>query len=82
MADLGAIFSFVSSGSSLAYKIFTLATKVEDGKFLGQIAKSISNASLTVKQIGTIIKEDDTLPSAEVSEIFGFQVMGVPRADK
>ena len=67
MADLGAIFSFVSSGSSLAYKIFTLATIVEDGKFLAQIAKSISNASLTVKQIAVCRGERDLWISSDGS---------------
>lgn len=65
MADLRAIFSFVTRASSLSLSLFNIATKAPDGNFISQIAKNISNSSLTVKQIGTIIREDDSLPSAE-----------------
>lgn len=72
MADFGAIFQIVSRGSALALEFYKLAptTTIASGTTdISRVAKSISNFSSTVKQIGTIIKEDDSLPSAEVSYV-------------
>jgi hypothetical protein len=71
MANLGAIFASVSRGSTLALDLYKIATEqCSAGHDLSRVAKSISKFSSAVKQVGTIIKEDDSLPSAEVS---GFQ---------
>ncbi|KAF2652262.1 hypothetical protein K491DRAFT_558718, partial [Lophiostoma macrostomum CBS 122681] len=70
MADLGAIFSGVSRGSALTLHLYQIAT--ESGPAaddLSRVAKSISNFSTAVKQVGTTIREDDSLPSAKAVEI-------------
>jgi hypothetical protein len=68
MADFGAIFSSVSRGSALTLHLYKIATEhgpaADD---LSRVAKSICNFSTAVKQVGTIIREDDSLPSAKVS---------------
>ncbi|KAF2016064.1 hypothetical protein BU24DRAFT_450670 [Aaosphaeria arxii CBS 175.79] len=69
MADFGAIFALYSRGSALSLDLYKHAATARDGKFLCQLAKSVSNFSLTVKQIGTIIRQDDSLPSAEAIQV-------------
>jgi hypothetical protein len=67
MADLAGVFSIVSWASSLALELYKLATKAPSAlNSINTITKSISNFSSTVKQVGTIIREDDSLPSPEV----------------
>lgn len=71
MAELIAILPIVSRSSSLTLEIYQLAAlethSTED--FL-KIGKTISDFALIVKQVGTIIKEDDRLPSTEVWKHF------------
>lgn len=67
MAVLAAILPLASQASALALLLYRLAaanshTTIE----LLKTAKAISNLALIVKEVGTIIKEDDRLPSAEV----------------
>jgi hypothetical protein len=67
MAVLAAILPIVSRSSVLALHLYQLAaTEADAAKDIVATAKSINNVSLIVKQIGTIIKEDDRLPSSEV----------------
>ncbi|KAF2474602.1 uncharacterized protein BDR25DRAFT_332020 [Lindgomyces ingoldianus] len=70
MADLAAIFSTVSRGARLALELNELAATTPDATYnLHRIAKSVSNFSLTVKQVGTLIKENDHLPSLEAIDV-------------
>lgn len=67
MAVLAAILPLVSRSSSLALELYRLvASEPDAARDLLRTAKSINNLALVVKQVGTIIKEDDRLPSAEV----------------
>lgn len=67
MADLGAIFSTVSRASSLAFELYKLATSNPHGtNHLSKVARSISTFSSTVKELATVIRENDTIPSPEV----------------
>ncbi|KAF2644188.1 hypothetical protein P280DRAFT_226750 [Massarina eburnea CBS 473.64] len=69
MAVLAAILPFVSRCSALALNLYRLAAVETDAaKDLLKAAKAINNVSLIVKQVGTIIKEDDRLPSSEAFE--------------
>jgi hypothetical protein len=69
MADLGVIISFVSWGSKLALELYKFAATVpwavDD---ITDIARSVSDFSLTIKHVATLIKEDDSYPSGEVSD--------------
>jgi hypothetical protein len=67
MAVLAAILPVVSRNSALALKLFkTAATSPETTKELVGIANKINGFASILKQVGTIIKEDDRLPSPEV----------------
>jgi len=67
MAVLAAILPLVSRSSTLALELYRFAAAEPDTtKDLIRTAKSINNLALIVKQVGTIIKEDDRLLSAEV----------------
>ncbi|ORY11236.1 hypothetical protein BCR34DRAFT_484535 [Clohesyomyces aquaticus] len=69
MANLATIFSTVTRGAKLALELNELAVTAPDATYnLHRIAKSISNFSLTVKQIGTVIRTDDKIPSPEAYE--------------
>lgn len=69
MAVLAAILPLVSRSSALALELYRLAAgEPEAAKELVKTAKSISNLALIVKQVGTIVKEDDRLPSEDVSD--------------
>ncbi|KAF2185051.1 hypothetical protein K469DRAFT_577355 [Zopfia rhizophila CBS 207.26] len=69
MADLAAIFSVVSWGSKLALEIYKFATRtLHASNDLSLVAKSISNFSLTIKQLGANIKDNDRFPSPEAVE--------------
>jgi hypothetical protein len=65
MADFGAIFSIIASSSKLALELYKLAHATQ-GTNIDQIAKSIAGFSSAVKQMGTFIRQDDTLTSSEV----------------
>ncbi|KAF2792001.1 hypothetical protein K505DRAFT_247659 [Melanomma pulvis-pyrius CBS 109.77] len=69
MADLAAVFRIVSRASKLALELYTIAATTPnavDG--ISRITGSISSFSSTVKHVGTIIREDDSLPSLEANE--------------
>lgn len=67
MAVVASILPVVSRCSTLTLEIYQVAsTTVDFAKDLSQAAGSISNFALVLKQVGTIIKEDDGLPSLEV----------------
>lgn len=67
MAVLAAILPVVSRSSYLALELYQLAaSSPEEAKDLVKVAKSINNFASILKQVGTIIKEDDRLPSYEV----------------
>ncbi|KAF9730540.1 hypothetical protein PMIN02_001479 [Paraphaeosphaeria minitans] len=69
MAVLAAILPLVSQSSALALVLYRLAAAdAYAAKELLKAAKAISNLALIVKEVGTIIKEDDRLPSAEAFE--------------
>lgn len=69
MAVLAAILPLVSRSSTLALELYRFAAAEPDtARDLIKTAKSINNLALIVKQVGTIIKEDDRLLSAEAIE--------------
>jgi hypothetical protein len=67
MAVLAAILPLVSQSSTLALELYRFAAaEVDTTRHLIRTAKSITSLALVVKQVGTVIKEDDRLLSAEV----------------
>lgn len=67
MAVLAAILPVVSRSSCLALELYqTAASSPGEAKDLLKVAKAINNFASILKQVGTIIKEDDRLPSYEV----------------
>ncbi|KAL1595669.1 hypothetical protein SLS60_009358 [Paraconiothyrium brasiliense] len=66
MAVLAAILPLVSQSSALALVLYRLAAAdAHVARDLLKAAKAISDLALIVKEVGTIIKEDDRLPSVE-----------------
>ncbi|KAF2832018.1 hypothetical protein CC86DRAFT_340187 [Ophiobolus disseminans] len=70
MAVLEAILPVVSRSSSLALELYRVAASSHDeaAKDLIQAAGATNNFASVLKQIGTIVKEDDRLPSHEAIE--------------
>lgn len=67
MAVLAAILPVVSRSSCLALELYQLAAlSPGESKQFVKVAKAINNFASILKQVGTIIKEDDRLPSYEV----------------
>ena len=67
MAVLAAILPVVSRSSALALELYRVAAESpETAKELIGVASQINGFALILKQVGTIIKEDDRLPSPEV----------------
>jgi len=67
MAVLAAILPVVSRSSCLALELYQFAASSPgEAKDLVKVAKAINNFASILKQVGTIIKEDDRLPSYEV----------------
>lgn len=67
MAVLAAILPVVSRSSCLALELYQFAASSPgEAKDLIKVAKVINNFASILKQVGTIIKEDDRLPSYEV----------------
>jgi len=67
MAVLAAILPVVSRSSSLALQLFGVAAKSpEAAKDFVAVASKVNGFAAILKQVGTIIKEDDRLPSLEV----------------
>lgn len=71
MAVLEAILSVVGRSSGLALELYRVAVLCQDEAVTDLIkaASVINNFALILKQIGTIIKEDDRLLSHEVCHI-------------
>jgi hypothetical protein len=65
MADFGTIFATIASSSKLALELYKNVDSIQNTS-LEQVASTISRYSSNVKQIGTFIQQDDTLPSPEV----------------
>ncbi|KAF2196421.1 hypothetical protein GQ43DRAFT_476342 [Delitschia confertaspora ATCC 74209] len=69
MSDLSAIISFVSWGSKLALDLYKFAATAPLVTIdINDIARNVSNFSLIIKHIATLIKEDDDYPSSEARE--------------
>ena len=67
MAVLADILPVVSRSSALALKLYGIAAESPgSAKDLVGVANSINGFAAILKQLGTIIKEDDRLPSPEV----------------
>lgn len=67
VAVLATILPVVARSSSLALEIYRVAAcEQETARDLIGAAKVVNQFALSLKQIGTIIKEDDQLPSHEV----------------
>ncbi|KAH6612432.1 hypothetical protein C7974DRAFT_77775 [Boeremia exigua] len=70
MAALAAILPVVSRSSCLALELYQLAaSSPEEAQDLLKIAKAINSFASILKQVGTIIKEDDRLPSYEALDV-------------
>ncbi|EUC35449.1 hypothetical protein COCCADRAFT_24629 [Bipolaris zeicola 26-R-13] len=70
MAVLAAILPVVSRSSALALDLFkTAAASPDAAKELVEIANRINGFASILKQVGTIIKEDDRLPSPEAFDV-------------
>lgn len=74
MAVLEAILPAVARNSGMSLQLYRVAalSHNEAARDLIKAASTINNFASTLKQIGTIIKEDDRLPSSEVRRLFGF----------
>ena len=71
MAVLADILPVVSRSSALALKFYGIAAESPAAaKDLVGVANKINEFAAILKQLGTIIKEDDRLPSPEVREFF------------
>ncbi|KAH9860796.1 hypothetical protein J1614_012129 [Plenodomus biglobosus] len=70
MAVLAAILPLVARSSSLALEIYRVAASSQEAaRDLVKVAKVINQFASNLKQIGTIIKEDDRLPSHEAIDV-------------
>lgn len=67
MAVLAAILPVVSRSSCLALELYQFAaSSPTEAESLLKAARKINGFAAILKQVGTIIKEDDRLPSYEV----------------
>lgn len=68
MTVIAAILPVIGRSSRLALQLYHFAATLKDdaAKDLVQVARGINDFSSILKQVGTIIKEDDRLPSHEV----------------
>jgi hypothetical protein len=67
MAVLAAILPVVARSSALALELYRVAAESpETAKEFVGIASQINGFGFILKQVGTIIKEDDRLPSPKV----------------
>lgn len=70
MAVLAEILPVVSRSSNLALELYRLTAQPQDvAKEFVKVASAINEFALILKQVGTLIKEDDRLPSHEVCRI-------------
>jgi hypothetical protein len=74
MAVLEAILPAVARSSGISLQLYRVAASSHNAaaRDLIKAASTINNFASTLKQIGTIIKEDDRLPSSEVCRHFSF----------
>jgi hypothetical protein len=71
MAVLASILPVVSRSSALALELYRVAAESPAAaKELIGVASQINGFALILKQVGTIITEDDRLPSPEVRLVF------------
>ncbi|KAF2280895.1 uncharacterized protein EI97DRAFT_12612 [Westerdykella ornata] len=68
MADFAAIFSAIARSSSLALNLYKIATASPQTADIIRVAQSINSFSSALKQIATLIREDDTIYSSEAGE--------------
>lgn len=70
MSVLDSILPVVSRSTSLALELYRVAASSpsEVARDLVKAAGEANNFASVLKQVGTIIKEDDALPSHEVSQ--------------
>ncbi|KAF1845960.1 uncharacterized protein K460DRAFT_386349 [Cucurbitaria berberidis CBS 394.84] len=69
MAVLAEILPLVSRSSHLALELYRAAAKSQEvARDFVKVASAINEFALILKQVGTIIKEDDRLPSHEATE--------------
>lgn len=70
MAEIATIIiSLVSVGSRLALNLYKLGGAVSSAtRDINRIAKTVTLLSLTLKQVGAAVKEDDIVPSPEAIE--------------
>lgn len=70
MAEIATIIiSLVSWGSTLTLDLYKLGGAVSSAtRDINRIAKTVTQLSLTLKQVGATIKEDDIVPSPEAIE--------------
>ncbi|KZM23012.1 uncharacterized protein EKO05_0008419 [Ascochyta rabiei] len=70
MAVLAAILPVVSRSSCLVLELYHFAASSPgEAKDFVKVAKAINNFASILKQVGTIIKEDDRLPSYEALDV-------------
>lgn len=70
MAVLAAILPVVSRSSCLALELYRFAASSQaEAKHLLKVARAINGFAAILKQVGTIIKEDDRLPSYEALDV-------------
>ncbi|KAF9692379.1 hypothetical protein EKO04_009369 [Ascochyta lentis] len=70
MAVLATILPVVSRSSCLALELYQFAASSPgEAKDFVKVAKAINNFASILKQVGTIIKEDDRLPSYEALDV-------------
>ncbi|KAJ4337344.1 hypothetical protein N0V95_008356 [Ascochyta clinopodiicola] len=70
MAVLAAILPVVSRSSCLVLELYQFAASSPgEAKDFVKVAKAINNFASILKQVGTIIKEDDRLPSYEALDV-------------
>ncbi|KAF2112455.1 hypothetical protein BDV96DRAFT_689707 [Lophiotrema nucula] len=67
MADVASILSVSARGSQLSLDLWKAATRTAPGVTddFSSLGKSVSNLCLTIKQVGSLIVENDRLPSPE-----------------
>src|SRR4051812_43940697 len=69
MAEIASIIQFVAWGTRLSLGLYDFSSSISSAtRDINRIAKGVSLFSLTLKQVGVALKEDDTVPSPEAFE--------------
>ncbi|PVH96527.1 hypothetical protein DM02DRAFT_631918 [Periconia macrospinosa] len=68
MTVLTAILPLVSRSSSITHGLYKLAARAKFANHVFETARSLNSLGLIIKQVGTVVKEDDRIPSAEALE--------------